>query len=201
MTFSLRPVETLTVLFVLVAALQAHPAHAQDVKQQVAACVACHPLSNVPASSVNPIIWGQNEGYVYLQLRDFKRAARASTSDAVMHALTQPMTDAQMLAIARYVSAQPWPKSQDQKTPPTDPLFQRGALVAAYGVCGHCHFNNWQGYSTTPRLRGQTAAYLTTTMNEFRNGKRGNSPGMADLLRVQSAEDVAAMAAYLSNID
>ena len=171
------------------------------MKDQVAACVACHPVSDVPTNSVNPIIWGQNLGYVYLQLRDFKSGTRASESDVAMRALTQAMTDDQMLAIARYVSARPWPKSKDPATPPTDPLFLRGAELAAYGDCGGCHFTNWQGYSANPRLRGQTAAYLTATMNEFRSGKRGNSPGMADLLRAYSADEVKALAAYLSSVD
>jgi cytochrome c553 len=196
-----RPAHTLAVLSFVIAALHAHPARAEDGKDLVAACVACHPLSDVPANSVNPIIWGQNLGYVYLQLRDFKGATRASESDVVMHALTQTMTDAQMLAIAKYVSAQPWPKSQDPATPPSDPVFLRGAELAAYGDCGGCHFTNWQGYGGNPRLRGQTAAYLTLTMKEFRSGKRGNSPGMADLLRAYSEDEVKAIAAYFSSVD
>ena len=201
MASSLRSPQGLVVFLLVLSAFLAHSAHGQDVKQQISTCGACHPTSNVPANSVNPIIWGQNAGYVYLQLRDFKLATRASESDAAMHALTQTMTDAQMLAIAEYVAAQPWPKSQDKTTPPTYALYMRGAQLMAYGDCGACHFNNWQGYSATPRLRGQTASYLTTTINEFRDGKRGNSPGMADLLRAYSADDVKAMVAYLSSVD
>jgi cytochrome c553 len=201
MASSLRSPQKLVVFLLVAAPFQVHSAHAQDVEQQMATCGACHPTSNVPANSVNPIIWGQNAGYVYLQLRDFKLATRASESDAAMHALTQTMTDAQMLAIAKYVAAQPWPKSQDKTAPPTDALYMRGAQLMAYGDCGACHFNNWQGYSATPRLRGQTPSYLTTTINEFRDGKRGNSPGMADLLRAYSDDDIKAMVAYLSSVD
>ena len=201
MASSSRSAQKTLVFLLACGAFQVHCAYAQDVKQLIAACGACHATSNVPANSVNPIIWGQNAGYVYLQLRDFKLATRASESDAAMHALTQAMTDAEMLAIAEYVAAQPWPKSQDKATPPTDALYMRGAQLMAYGDCGACHFNNWQGYSATPRLRGQTPSYLTTTINEFRDGKRGNSPGMADLLRAYSADDVKAMVVYLSSID
>ena len=201
MTSSLRSVQSLASFFVVLAAFQIYPAHAQDVTQQVTACMACHPMSDVPANSANPIIWGQNEGYLYVQLRDFKRATRASESDAAMHALTQTMTDDQMLVIAKYVSEQPWPKFQNGTTPPAEPLLRRGALVVAYGDCGACHFDNWQGYSANPRLRGQTPAYLTTTIDEFRSRKRGNSPGMSDLLRVYSAEDINAIVAYLSSVD
>lgn len=201
MASSLRSTRKLAAISLVLATFQVHSAHTQDVKQQIATCVACHPASNVPANSVNPIIWGQNAGYVYLQLRDFKLATRASESDAAMHALTQTMTDAQMLAIAEYVATQPWPKSQDKTTPPTDALYMRGAQLVAYGDCGACHFNNGQGYSANPRVRGQTPAYLATTINEFRDGKRGNSPGMADLLRAYSTDDVKAIVAYLSSAD
>jgi cytochrome c553 len=50
-------------------------------------------------------------------------------------------------------------------------------------------------------LRGQTLAYLKTTIEEFRSGRRGNSPGMSDLLKVYSAEDIGAIVAYLSSLD
>jgi len=201
MTSCVRVLQALALLLPVLPGVWGQPAAAQDVKQQVATCLACHPASNVPANSANPIIWGQNLGYVYLQLRDFKRGTRASQSDVVMHALTQGMTDAQMLAIAQYVSAQPWPKQQGQTTPQTDPAFVRGATLAGYGACANCHFNNWQGYSANPRLRGQTPAYLTTTINEFRSGARGNSPGMADLLRTYSPDDIKAIVLYLSSLD
>ena len=118
-----------------------------------------------------------------------------------MHALTQTMTDPQILAIAKYVAAQPWPKSQDKPTSPADPLFRRGAQLVAYGDCGGCHFNGLRGYSANPRLSGQTPLYLTTTIAEFRSGKRGNSPGMADFMRVYSAEEIKAIVGYLSSVD
>jgi len=188
-------------MLVVVTASLLHPVHAQDVQQPAGLCVACHAMSDVPGNSVNPIIWGQNQGYLYVQLRDFKRAARASESDASMHALTQAMTDPQMLAIAKDVSAQPWPKLRDGTTPATDPLFRRGAQLVAYGDCGGCHFNNLQGYSANPRLRGQTPAYLNVTINEFRSGKRGNSPGMSDFFRVYNTEDIQAIVAFLSSAD
>ena len=192
---------TLAKIFAILAVSLNHAAHAQDLQAPAGVCFACHATSNVPTSSIIPIIWGQNEGSLYLQLRDFKRAARSSESDASMHALTQSMTDAQMLAIAKDVSAQPWPKLLDGTTPPTDPLYRRGAQLVAYGDCGGCHFNNLQGYSANPRLRGQTPAYLNVTINEFRSGKRANAPGMSDFFRVYNAEDIQAIVAFLSSAD
>jgi cytochrome c553 len=201
MTFALKSVRTMAGIHIVLALLTVNSTHAQDVQQPAGICVACHAMSSVPANAINPIIWGQNQGYLYVQLRDFKRAARASESDASMHALTQSMSDAQMLAIAKYVSAQPWPKLLEGTIPPTDPLFRRGAQIVAYGDCGGCHFNNLQGYSANPRLRGQTPAYLTQTISEFRSGKRGNSPGMSDFFRVYDPDDIKAIVAYLSSAD
>jgi cytochrome c553 len=66
--------------------------------------------SGSPAIPITPFIWGQNAGYLYVQLRDFKLATRASEHDGIMHAITQPLSEAQLLAIAEYVSAQPWPE-------------------------------------------------------------------------------------------
>ncbi len=201
MTSTLRLLRRLAAFLILLAPLHLHSAHAQDVQQQAAACAACHPTSGAPADPLTPIIWGQNEGYLYLQLRDFKRGTRAAEKDAAMRAVTQPMTDAQMLAIAKYVSAQSWPRHSSARTPRTDPLFGHGAKLAALGACGGCHFNSWQGYSANPRLRGQSPAYLTATIEDFRSGKRANSPGMSDLLRIYSPEEVAAMVAYLSSLE
>lgn len=121
---------------------------------------------------------------MYSQLRNVKRGTRKSASDTVTYALTRTMSDAQVCAIARCVSAQPWPKLQDKITPSSDPIYRRGAEIVAYGDCGACHFNNWQGYSANPRLRGQTPAYLTTTLNEFRDAtgspRRAITSGAAD---------------------
>ena len=201
MRSSANPLKTLMALLLVLAAPQLHLARAQDVSQLIAACMVCHPVSSVPTDSATPIIWGQNRGYVYLQLRDFKAATRASVNDVAMHALTQTMSDAQMLAIATYVSARPWPKPLARTIPPRDPLLVRGATLLAYGDCGACHFNNWNGYSANPRLRGQTAAYLRTTIGEFRSRARRNSPGMSDLLLNYNAEDVEAIVTYLSSLD
>ena len=174
-------------------------AHTQNLKQQAAACAACHLTRDIPRDSTIPIIWGQNEGYLYVQLRDFKSGARAAPIDAAMHALTEPMSDADMLAMAKYVSAQSWPNLAT--TAPTGALDQRGALVAALGDCGACHFDNWRGYSATPRLRGQTPAYLATTIAQFRSGERANAPGMSDVLLILDAEDVEGLVAYLANTE
>ena len=75
-------------------------AQTQDAQQKATVCVACHVTGTVQSSSPIPIVWGQNEGYIYLQLRDFKNGVRATPQDATMNALAAAMSDADMHAMA-----------------------------------------------------------------------------------------------------
>lgn len=168
-------------------------AQTQDAQQRAAVCVACHVTGTVQSSSPIPIVWGQNEGYIYLQLRDFKNGMR---QDATMHAVASAMSDADMHAMAKYAAAQPWP--QIEPVPTDAVLLKQGATATAMGDCGGCHFNGWKGFSANPRLRGQSPAYLTATIRQFRSDARANSPGMADMLRALAESDIEAVAAYLS---
>jgi cytochrome c553 len=171
-------------------------AEAQAVEQKVATCEACHLTGTLPSSSVIPNIWGQNEGYIYIQLRDFKSGARNATEDAAMRGFVAAMSDADMLEIAMYASRQPWPKVEPVSTDAA--LLKKGAYAAALVDCGGCHFNDWKGYSANPRIGNQTTAYLAATIRQFRSGSRANSPGMSDLALAFDEGDIDTVAAYLN---
>ena len=51
-------------------------ASAADIAEKAKLCAACHGEQGIPINELTPVIWGQDEGYVYLQLRDFKSGAR-----------------------------------------------------------------------------------------------------------------------------
>src|SRR3984885_5958562 len=91
-------------------------AQAQAIEQKVAVCQACHLTGTLQSTSVNPNIWGQSEGYTYIQLRDFKSGARNAPEDAAMRGFVATMSDADMLEMARYASTQPWPKVEPLST-------------------------------------------------------------------------------------
>lgn len=171
-------------------------ARAQAIEEKTVVCKACHLTGTLQSTSVIPNIWGQGEGYLYLQLRDFKSGARNAPEDASMRGLVATMSDADMLAIAKYAAAQPWPKVEPVSTDTA--LLKKGAYAMAIGGCGGCHFNDWKGFSANPRIGGQTTAYLAATIRQFRSASRGNSPGMSDLLRALDEADVDAVSAYLN---
>jgi cytochrome c553 len=166
------------------------------IEQKVTACKACHLSGTLQSSSVIPNIWGQNAGYIYLQLRDFKSGMRNAPEDAAMRGFAATMSDADMLEIARYASTQPWPKIEPVSTDAA--LLKKGAYATALVDCGGCHFNDWKGFSANPRIGNQTTAYLSLTIRQLRNGSRANSPGMSDLLRTFDEGEIDTVAAYLN---
>ncbi len=172
------------------------PAQSQAIEQKAAVCKACHLSGTLQSTSVIPNIWGQSEGYIYIQLRDFKSGARNAPEDSAMRGFVATMSDADMLEMAKYASTQPWPKVEPVSTDAA--LLKKGAYATALVDCGGCHFNDWKGFSANPRIGDQTTAYLAATIRQFRSGSRANSPGMSDLVRTFDEGDIDAVAAYLN---
>src|SRR4029078_8046492 len=66
--------------------------------------------------------------------------------------------------------------------------------------CPGCHLAYFQGDGTTARLAGQNHDYLIKKMTDFCDGTRGNNPGMSDLMKATSPDDLAALAQYLAGL-
>jgi cytochrome c553 len=181
-------------LAVALAAL-APASRAQPIDEKAALCAACHGENGVPQQPSTPIIWGQNQGYLYLQLRDYLRGARQNEQ---MSPLASALTREEMLALAEYFAQRPWPNLQQPSAPEA---IAAQAIRANTSVgCTGCHLEQYQGASTVPRLAGQREDYLARTMTEFRSRTRGNNPGMSDLMMVTSEEQIAALARYLAGL-
>jgi cytochrome c553 len=166
---------------------------ADTIAQRAQICMACHGENGVPPDKVTPVIAGQHQGYLYLQLRDYKRGTRVNER---MKAVVEQLERDDMLAIAEYFSQQQWP---DLRQPRASEEVTLRALRANASIgCTGCHLAEYQGNGTQPRLAGQSREYLARTMLEFRSRERGNNPGMSDLMKVASQEDLIAMAEYLA---
>ena len=171
----------------------AAPLHAQRIEEKVQLCAACHGENGIPQQMTTPIIWGQNLGYTYLQLRDYKSGAR---KDDIMTPIAQTLEREGMMALAKYFSEKKWP---DLRQPQAPRAVAERALRANTAIgCTGCHQGEYQGEGTQPRLAGQTKEYLLQSMLDFRTRKRGNNPGMSDLMLAISEEDIAACAEYLA---
>ena len=173
------------------------PAAAQDTAQNIdtkaQVCTSCHGEAGVPVDNAIPVIWGQQAGYLYLQLRDLKSGAR---KNPLMAPIAQGLSRDDMLALAEYFSKKPWPQL-GQPQAPADVRADADRTNASIGCTG-CHQGEYQGAGTQPRLAGQRREYLESQMLAFRDGSRGNNPGMSDLMKAASEAELKAMAQYLA---
>lgn len=168
---------------------------ADPVPDKAKLCATCHGEQGIPINKTIPVIWGQNEGYLYLQLRDLKSGARKND---LMSPIAATLEKPDMLALAAYFSGLKWPDLQ-QSSAPNDVAAKAQSTAASVG-CPGCHLAYFQGDGTTARLAGQWQDYLNKTMLDFRTGARGNNPGMSDLMKATSTDDLAAMAQYLAGL-
>ena len=183
-------------LAVMFAATALSPAvRAQSVEEKAQLCAACHGENGIPQQKSTPVIWGQYQGYLYLELRDYKSDAR---KNEIMSALAQSMERDDMMALALYFSQKRWPDLQQPAAPPD--VAARAVQANVSVGCTGCHQGAYQGEGTQPRLAGQSAEYLHQSMMDFRNHVRGNNPGMSDLMLATSEQDIAALAQYMAGL-
>jgi cytochrome c553 len=185
----------LAVASVVLAASLSPGASAQSVDEKAQVCAGCHGDKGVPPQNAWPVIWGQQQGYLYLQLRDFKSGARKND---IMTPIAQSLERADMQALALYFSQKPWPDLQQPRA--AREVAARAQTPINAIVCSSCHQSGYLGDSTQPRLAGQTKEYLQQSMLDFRNKSRGNNPGMSDLMLAISEQDIADIAAYLAGL-
>ena len=181
----------------LAALLNIHttPLYAQSIEEKTQVCASCHGGDGKPADKTIPVIWGQKAGYLYIELRDFKRGDRKSD---IMQPIASSMERDDMQAIAEYFAAKPWPDLGQPRAPKE--VADRASNANRSVGCTGCHLDHFQGDGTVPRLAGLSREYLTKTMGDFRTRTRGNNPGMSDLMLATSPDDIAALAEYLSGL-
>lgn len=171
------------------------PGISKALADKIEVCAGCHGLDGKPIDKTIPIIWGQLPGYIYIQLRDFKRGDRKNET---MQPIASSLEKDEMLAIGEYFSQKRWP---DLGQPRAPKAVAQKANDAEHSVgCTGCHLEQFQGTGTVPRLAGQSQEYLAKTMAEFRTRARGNNPGMSDLMIATPEGDMAALSEYLAGL-
>ena len=179
----------------MLGAAVAQPAPAQPIEEKAQICSACHGEAGIPQEKTTPVIWGQNEGYLYLNLRDFNKGSRKNDQ---MSPIAADLTKDDMKALAAYFSKKAWPELQQ---PSAADDVSKKALTAVGSVgCPSCHLDQLQGDGTTARLAGQQQEYLKQTMLAFRDGSRGNNSGMSDLMKAISPDDIDAISHYAAGL-
>jgi cytochrome c553 len=188
--------QRISIFVVLVLALSS-VARAQGIEEKAQICGACHGEDGVPPEQASPVpvIWGQNFGYLFIQLRDFKSGARKSEQ---MTSIAENLEASELMQLAQYFAKKRWPKLQ--RADPAPEVAALGERATKSVACVACHLQDFGGDINQPRLAGQARAYLEKTMIDFRTSARANNPGMCDLMKAIGEREIAALAAYLSGL-
>jgi cytochrome c553 len=167
---------------------------ASPIAQKAQICFSCHGPNGASTNEKYPIIAGQQQYYLYLQLKDFKAGRR---QNAEMQPIAATLADEDLMPLAEYFSQQRWPSLTFQLEPAK---IAAGEASANSGECSGCHLGGYNGTSSVPRLAGQQVTYLQKTMLEFRSKTRNNQPAMSALMEAFSEEDIAGLAHYMASL-
>jgi cytochrome c553 len=165
------------------------PALAQDsIEAKVQLCATCHGDKGVPTDPKTiPPIWGQQQGYLMKQLRDFRNGERKSD---IMAPVAKGLAESDLRKLAAYFAARTWPARQASTNPPTPPQ--------GIAQCQACHQPNFEGGMPAPRLAGLSYEYLVGEMREFASDERSNNLDMPKFMRALPEAERDTIARYLS---
>jgi cytochrome c553 len=183
--------------------------NAANGKAQTMMCSACHGADGNSAAPTFPKLAGQGAKYLYKQMVDNRDGARVIPS---MMGLLTNKSNQELADIAAYYSEQAMSGSQ------ADPdLVGLGARVYRAGVadkgvaaCTACHGPAGAGNAPAgfPRLAGQHADYIASTLKAYRTGyddpagrtNDGNTKIMRATARGLSDVQIEAVASYISGL-
>ena len=172
-------------------------AQAQNVeagKQKAEACVACHGPNGNSQAGMFPVLAGQTDRYIYLQLKDYKEGRR---KNAMMSAIAAGLEKQDMLDLAAYFSQQKQART-GFKTEPA--RVTAGAKKAEETLCAMCHLGGMKGQNEVPRVAGQQVEYVINQFKAFKARERTNDAGnMTSVAQTLSEEDMINLAHWISD--
>jgi len=186
---------------------------AQAGAGKAAVCAACHGARGVAIAPNFPNLAGQSATYLYAQLREFHDGQR---TDPVMTGQAAALSDADMRDLAvHFASLAPKPAGRNDADSRGAQLFLAGDPAQGVPPCQGCHGPAALGpqphpssapqppWATFPRLRGQSALYVTKQLGDFKSGARGGSSNakvMHGVAQTLGDDDVQALSTYLSTL-
>jgi cytochrome c553 len=193
-------------------------------KSKAGSCGGCHGENGNSAMPTFPKLAQQHSSYLLNQLHAFKDGNRI---DAVMAPMAMALSDADMLDIAAYYSAQSISANPAPTLPPDDNadepidankaketlkdllavgsnLYRNGNLTSEVSACIACHGPAGEGNKPAafPALRSQHADYLIKTLIDFKSGARSNNADnmMVMIAKKMSDEEIKAVSYHISTM-
>ena len=170
---------------------------------KTAVCAACHNADGNSAVGTFPKLAGQNETYLFKQMKEIKAGARPIVE---MTGLLDNLTDQDMADIAAYFEGQKvqgGQANQDQLELGQQ-IYRAGLADKGVPACTACHMPSGQGMSAAgyPALSGQHETYTQSQLTKFRAGERSNDPQamMRDIAAKLSDSEMKAVANFIQGL-
>jgi len=188
-------------LLFLAAALLAVPplaASAQNAeagKAKAAACAACHGADGNSPAATFPILAGQAQRYIYLQLKDYKEGRR---KNPLMSPMAANLSKQDMLDLAAWFASQ---KTKPTGFVPDAAKAAKGKTIADAALCPMCHLGGFSGQNEVPKVAGQYQEYILAQLKAFKTRQRTNDAGnMTAVVRSLSDEDLDDLSHYIAGL-
>jgi cytochrome c553 len=166
-----------------------------------AVCASCHGADGNSGSPENPKLAGQHPEYLAKQLAEFKSGKR---KNAVMQGFAATLSDEDMRNIAAWASqqkAKPGFAKDKALVASGERIYKGGIADRNIAACAGCHSPSGAGIpSQYPRLAGQHADYIASSLKAYRDGGRTNNAIMTGVAAKMNDREIKAVADYLAGL-
>ena len=177
--------------------------------QLVDSCVACHGVDGNSISTDWPKLSGQNQRYLYEQLKYFRDGLRMNALMMSVTPYLQTLTDEDLKDIAafysKYNSTVGQAKNDKEMLELGTQLYRFGNIKKQIPACTSCHAVYGQGNSLAgyPAVAGQQIGYLTSTLKAYRSKERNageSSLVMQSIASNLTDNEIDALANYMHGL-
>ena len=175
----------------------------------VDSCAACHGADGNSISSDWPKLSGQNQKYLYEQLKYFRDGARMNALMMSVTPYLQTLNDEDLKHIAayysKYNSTTGQAKNDQELLELGTQLYRFGNIKKQIPACTSCHAVYGQGNSLAgyPSVAGQQVGYLSSTLKAYRSKERNageSSLVMQSVAANLTDYEIDALANYMNGL-
>ncbi len=181
-----------------------HPRFMADDALPVRNCTFCHGTF-AQGFSVAPRLAGQKEQYIERQISGFGAHSRDNPySSKFMWNAVANLAPETARELAAYFAALPPRPARDGNADLAAAgknIYEEGIATANVVACVVCHGPNADGFGAIPRLGGLSSLYLKKRLDQWNEGFHASATPMPQVSRDLSANEIEALASYLSFIE
>jgi cytochrome c553 len=184
-----------------VVAKMAKPDLAKGAEKFTAVCASCHGADGNSGSPENPKLAGQHPEYLVKQLMEFKTGKR---KNAIMQGFASTLSDEDMRNVAFWATAQkqkPGFAKDKDLVALGEKIYKGGIADRQIAACAGCHSPTGAGIpSQFPRLAGQHADYVASSLRGYRDGTRNNNIQMTQNAAKLNDREIKAVSDYVAGL-